>query len=149
MLIVYDLDGTLIDSSHRYRNKPCGSIDLEYWFANATPENIAKDKLKPLVNKFRRHAMESSADVIICTARTMSDADYDFLEEHGLHIVPCLSREPGDNRSDADIKEELIDAYLDLFHHKCIDDTRVIVYEDNLSVIDRLRSRGAICSLEI
>lgn len=145
MLVVYDLDGTLIDSSHRYRNLPNGSIDLDYWFANATPENIAKDSLKPLIDKFRRHAY--TVDTVICTARTMTEADHEFLRANNMHIVPVLHRQPGCQKSDADLKEELIDDYLGQ-QLTCIEDTRVIVFEDNLTVIERLRGRGALCSLE-
>lgn len=68
MKVIFDLDGTVIDTSHRYRNGPDGHIDLEYWFENSTPEMIALDKLLPLADVMRRYYDEGHT-VIICTAR--------------------------------------------------------------------------------
>ena len=43
MLYIYDLDGTVIDSSHRL-----GNGSLADWHANNTPDNIAADGVLPL-----------------------------------------------------------------------------------------------------
>ena len=37
---IYDLDGTIIDSSHRIQLKEDGSLDLEHWKANNITINI-------------------------------------------------------------------------------------------------------------
>lgn len=146
-LIVYDLDGTLIDSSHRQRYRR-GKLDLKHWFKNATPENIAKDTVKPLINKFHRHVMEGH-HVVICTSRIMTKADYDFLERHNLHLVPCLSRNPENpGQPDGEMKEELLDGYLEIYFDSCLDNERVVMYEDSLSVIEHMRGRGVLCSIE-
>ena len=39
---IYDLDGTLLDSSHRYRAVG-GKIDLAHWRENDTPAMVMKD----------------------------------------------------------------------------------------------------------
>ena len=37
---IWDLDGTVIDSSHRYSTLPNGDIDLPRWIADNTKANI-------------------------------------------------------------------------------------------------------------
>ena len=45
---IYDLDGTIIDSSHRARHDENGKLDLDHWKRNNTKENIFKDDLLPM-----------------------------------------------------------------------------------------------------
>ena len=45
---IWDLDGTVIDSSHRYSTLPNGDIDLPRWIADNTKANIERDSLLPL-----------------------------------------------------------------------------------------------------
>ena len=47
-VIVFDLDHTLIDSSHRQIYKPDGSLDLDEWRRLSTWDNIKNDSLLPL-----------------------------------------------------------------------------------------------------
>lgn len=76
---VYDLDGVLVDTSHRYRNKPDGTIDLEYWFKMRTEKNIAKDKLLPLAQQYVNDCLNPEIYVIICTARLYHVWDIAFI----------------------------------------------------------------------
>ena len=48
---IFDLDGTIIDSSHRQATLPDGTLNLAHWFENATPEKIFEDKVLPLARK--------------------------------------------------------------------------------------------------
>ena len=72
---VYDLDGVLVDTSHRYRNLPNGSIDAEYWVANHTEEKIKKDKLLPLAKQYLSDCLNPEIYTIICTGRAMDSTD--------------------------------------------------------------------------
>ena len=78
---IYDLDGTVINSDHRYRNLPNGSIDLQYWIKMATPENVAKDTLLPLADQYKRDILDPSVYVVVATARVMRPEDTQFLTE--------------------------------------------------------------------
>ena len=51
--ILYDLDGTIIDSSQRIKFKEDGSLDLEHWRENSTKENIFQDRLLPLYTQLQ------------------------------------------------------------------------------------------------
>ena len=67
---IFDLDGTVIDSSHRKATLPDGSLDLDHWIENCTPEKIAGDSLLPLAGYMRQ--VYPHHEVLICTARVMS-----------------------------------------------------------------------------
>lgn len=114
---IFDLDHTIIDSSHRQLTKADGSLDLAHWIENNTPEKIAADSLLPLADLMRDRIHDSgspfelSCDVIICTARVMGEHDYQFLKDHGLFVPVILSRPMGDNSPDWMLKEKLLRAY--------------------------------------
>ena len=76
---VYDLDGVLVDTSHRYRNKPNGAIDLAYWFENRTAEKIALDKLLPLAKQYISDCLNPKIYTVICTSRMYHALDIEFI----------------------------------------------------------------------
>ena len=43
ILVIWDLDGTLIDASHRVRFDEKGNFDLEYWVSHSVPSEIDAD----------------------------------------------------------------------------------------------------------
>ena len=47
-ICIYDLDGTIIDSSHRIKLQENGSLDLEHWKQNSTKEMIFQDNFIPV-----------------------------------------------------------------------------------------------------
>lgn len=111
-MIIFDLDHTVIDSSHRQSTLPCGSLDLAHWIENNTPEKIAKDSLLPLATHWK--GLRAKGETIgVCTARVLQDADYQFLADNGLDCDFILSREMGDNSGDGILKEKLLRQYAD------------------------------------
>jgi len=91
MVVAWDLDGTLIDSSHRISFKEDGSFDLDYWIENCTHEQIMKDKLLPLADIYFEYKNTGFTQICV-TARNMSDADFEFLKKHGLEFDIILHR---------------------------------------------------------
>lgn len=77
---VYDVDGTLVDSSHRYRNLPCGNIDLDYW--NNNLHRTTEDRLLPLAKQYKQDIADPETYVIICTLRPPRMLDLQFIREH-------------------------------------------------------------------
>lgn len=100
MITGFDLDYTVINSAHRCRYNPDGSLDLDYWRANCTREKIFQDTLLPLANTWRKLQLRYDSRIIVCTARVMGQADIDFLAHHGLRYDVLLSRKEGDNTPD-------------------------------------------------
>ena len=77
MIYIFDLDHTVIDSSHRQLTRADGSLDLDHWIENCTREKIYQDKLLPLA-RLMRSAYSQGHQVIVCTARVLSVWDHAF-----------------------------------------------------------------------
>ncbi len=129
---IFDLDCTLIDSSHRINStgRVEDGFDLNYWIDNATPENIMKDKLLPLVDLLLEFRKTNFTNIAV-TAREMSKGDYDFLAKHNLHFDMILHR---DNSKELDhvLKDKKLDELFkttDLKPFLAIDDK-----EENLEI---------------
>ena len=128
---IYDVDGVLLDSSHRYRNKPCGNIDLDYWFANLHLRD--DDKPLPMLKKFRRDCEASHIYVIVLTARAYSREDYDSLVAK-LGAMPnrIIMRPAGNMEADWKLKRRYLQRIVNLkqFRH-----LPRFLWEDNLQNI--------------
>jgi len=144
-VVIFDLDGTVIDSSHRHLSKPDGSIDLDHWRENCTPEKIFADRLLPLATAMRR-IYKNGHHVVICTARVMGQADYDFLVNNNLPYHGILSRDgETDTRRDADLKLDKLNKYLFDMGYGSIREANCVMFDDNLSVIDAMVKQGVTC----
>ena len=100
MKVIFDLDHTVIDSSHRQLTKPDGSLDIEHWIENSTREKIFADTLLPLAETMKWYYNSRKVEVIICTARMATQHDLDFLAAHGLHYDFIVYRDAGDMRGE-------------------------------------------------
>ena len=68
---IFDMDGTIVDSTHRYRTMPCGTkIDLEYWRANEY--RAMEDKLLPLADYYKECLANPNVYVILANARVLN-----------------------------------------------------------------------------
>ena len=96
---IFDLDGTIIDSSHRQATLPDGTLNLEHWFENATAEKIFDDTVLPLATQVRKR-QKAGDYVMVCTARNMQDADFEFLQNEGICPDKIISRPSGNTEAD-------------------------------------------------
>lgn len=143
-IVIFDLDGTVIDSSHRHVSKPDGSVDLEHWRENSTAEKIAADSLLPLARSMRRiHA--AGRHVIISTARVMSEHDIAYLEANNLPYHALLSRAEGDCRPDADMKLDMVTSYVQAQGYKNLTAANCVMFDDNLKVLAKMAQHGVVC----
>jgi len=139
---IFDLDHTVIDSSHRQITKADGSLDLDNWIANCTQEKIMADKLLPLAQHWRTFQAAGN-EIVVCTARVMGIWDHVFLTYHGLRADAILSRPLGCADADADLKENLLRDYARTTGRSWARFSRnAAMYDDNLSVLLRLESIG-------
>jgi len=145
MHFFFDLDHTVIDSSHRQITRPDGSLDLAAWVRNNTKANIMADTLLPLAAQWRRLA-KKNVTIVICTARVMGEHDYEYLRRHGLRWDACLSRPVGDSTPDAELKERMIRRYAQArpmsWARFC---ATSVFYDDNknvLAMLDRIGIRA-------
>ena len=139
---IFDLDHTIIYSSHRQSYLPDGSLDLVHWRENSTAEKVAQDTLLPLA-RVMASAHNVNIRIIVCTARVMASADYYFLQQHGLFADYILSRPEGDTSGDAQLKIRLLN---DFVQSQGISWKRFIqgavMFDDNQTVIKALKSIG-------
>ena len=127
-IFIFDLDDTVIDSSHRATLKSDAiELDLDAWRRDSTYENIMKDSLLPLANFMRECIANPNTYVWVCTARNMAQADHDFLSIHGLTPNLVLSRQLEDNRADDILKYKMMNRLLKL---KPFRDCETIFFDD-------------------
>lgn len=142
--IIFDLDGTVIDSRHRQLTDANGSLDLAHWRENCTAAKIAGDTLLPLARVMRVYYAEGH-NIIVCTARFVSEHDINYLSANGLHHHHLISRALDDNRGDADYKRERLNEFARAQGFTCIGDMNAICFDDNVSVIQELQRNKVIC----
>ena len=136
-IVIFDLDGTTIDSSHRHATLADGTLNLAKWIENSTPEKIFQDSVLPLghlVSKIGKRAY-----TMICTARVLSQADYEFLMENGICVDKIISRPLGNNTPDGELKKRQLNSFLSLKQFK---NKNVIMFDDADSVRSTLRKIG-------
>jgi len=133
---VYDLDGVLVDSSHRYRNTAQGTIDLQHWLANRTAENIARDTLLPHSENYHHDIVNPHTYVIVCTSRSMSLDDTDFIVNRLGAPDRIIMRPIGNVENDAILKRRQLQR---IFNLKQFAKLPRILWEDNPLNIDALR----------
>lgn len=142
MNYIFDLDHTVIDSSHRQLTRADGTLDLDNWIANCTREKIMQDKLLPLA-RLMRSAYNQGHHVIICTARVLSAHDHGFLAYHNLRADYILSRGHSDQRGDAEMKRDLLINYFSAKNIPLARWTRnAVFYDDNQAVLAMAQDLG-------
>jgi beta-phosphoglucomutase-like phosphatase (HAD superfamily) len=142
-LYIYDLDGTVIDSSHRRRFNTNGDLRLSYWKSHNTRKDIFGDSLLPLAKHMKKKMIGNI--VLVCTARNISQDDLDFLENNGLRYDHIISRPKGVNTADHILKYYQLKKFLKDNPH--LQDRRKIMYDDsmeNLQEISKLKIEGRL-----
>lgn len=136
---IYDLDGTIIDSSHRakYVN---GVLDLEHWKANNTKENIFADSLLPLYWQLV-HDYKMGDIIILCTARELNKHDWEYIHSMGIYYDYVKSRPVGETMTDWKLKRNLLNPFFNL---KPFQKLQKYFYDDNESNLAQLSDMGAI-----
>ena len=140
-ITIFDLDHTVIDSSHRQLTRADGSLDLEHWIENCTPQKVAADSLLPLANEMRARYAKGER-IVICTARVMSRADYRFLFVNNLPFDYVLSRPRGCRTPDAELKHSQLTR---LFKRVNVQPRHVEMFDDNDSVLAVMSKVGVKC----
>lgn len=137
LVIAWDLDGTLIDSSHRCSFDSDNKFDLKYWLDHCTSEFISKDKILPLYEVFQEFSKTGFTQICV-TARILGEDDYAYFKKHNLKFDMILHRE---NSQDLDsiLKSKKLKDFFELNNYvpfMAYDDK-----EDNLKVFDNFGFR--------
>ena len=138
---VYDMDGTIVCSLHRYRTIEGNRIDLEYWRDNQY--KAMDDNLLPLAEQYKMDLLDENCYVIIATARVMGPADYEFVDKILGKPDYLISRGECDIRSGGQLKIKGLQKFFNLKNFR---DAEITFYEDNIqylkAVCDKFNIRG-------
>jgi hypothetical protein len=144
-IAIYDMDGTIVDSSHRYRTVQDTAgitrIDLQYWRDNEY--RALEDSLLPLSEQYRQDLRCEDTYVIVATARVMNSPDWQFVRETLGMPDYFISRGAGDMRSGGLLKVLGLQKFFNLKNFR---DADAVFYEDNIqylkTVCDHFNIRG-------
>lgn len=128
-LAIYDMDGTIVCSMHRYRAVD-GKIDLAYWRENS--HKAMQDSLLPLAAQYKADLLDPNCYVIIATARVMGEADYEFVNTVLGKPNYLISRKDGDTISGGKLK---INGLQKFFNLKNFKNAVAVFYEDNATYL--------------
>lgn len=141
---IYDMDGTLVDSTHRYRTiiDPSGErIDLQHWRENE--HRAYDDQLLPLAAQYREDLADSETYTIIATARVMNEPDWRFLKDKLGEPDYIISRPKDSTVSGKVLKCNGLARFFNLLNFR---EAEFVFYEDNIqylkAVCDRFQIRG-------
>ena len=138
-IYIFDLDGTIIDSSHRATHDINGNIDLNGWKEKSTKDYIFQDSLLPLYAKLQQ-VYKNGDMVILCTARELGKWDLEFIHFHNIYYDKIISRPKGNQTADHLLKKAQCRYLFNLPQYR---NQLKIFYDDNPSNLSSIGSLGA------
>ena len=136
---IYDLDGTIINSSHRIKLREDGSLDLNHWKNNSTKDMIFQDTLLPLYETLRWDYINGNY-VVICTARELGKWDMEYIHSMGIYYDKIISRPKGNITIDHVLKARQLKYFWQL---KPFQKLHKIFYDDNLNNLQAIDKLGS------
>ena len=134
--VLFDIDGTLADLSHRLHHIKRQPIDWNAFFA-ACGEDALIEPIRDLALLFEAQGYK----IILVSGRSdiAREATVDWLDKHGVPCHGLHMRRDGDHRQDFLVKSEILDGLLAADH-----DIRFVI-DDRPSVVAMWRERGLTC----
>lgn len=148
-IAIYDMDGTIVDSTHRYRtiidHNGIERIDLQYWRDNEY--RAMDDTLLPLAKQYQRDIIDPDCYTIIATARIIRAPDIQFIQNIlGMPKYIISRMGDSDTRSGKILKILGLQKFFNLRQFK---PENAVFYEDNMEylkgVCDHFGIRGVYC----
>ena len=99
-----------------------------------------RDKLMPLAFQIRKRQKKGDF-TIVCTARNMQDADFEFLQDNGICPHKIISRPSGNMEADGELKRKQLNSFLSL---KQFAKASKVIFDDAASVRSSLRKIGIV-----
>lgn len=138
--VIFDIDGTLANSSHRAHLQPGPFAELdgsEPWttYLNACGDDSVYAEIAALAR-----CLATQYPIIICTCRSENQRTVTaaWLSEHKIPYSTMMMSRPGDLRPDPEIKEEMLDEIRMVFNP-------LFSVEDRLSNARMYRRNGVRC----
>ena len=137
-ICIYDLDGTIIDSSHRATHDENGNIDLSDWKAKSTKEMIFKDDLLPMYWQLVADYKKGNI-IVICTAREFGKWDLEYIHSMGIYYDYIISRPIGLNTIDHVLKKNQLRHFWNLKQFKNL---TKLFFDDNWDNLESVKELG-------
>lgn len=133
--IIFDIDGTLADLTHRLHHIKNGSRNWDSFFADA-----GKDAPIEQICQLNR-VLAGHYNIIVVSGRTDSirDITEKWLQDNSIRYDDLHMRKHGDYRQDFIIKSEILDHIIEQGNEI------EFVIDDRPSVVAMWRERGIIC----
>ena len=143
---IFDLDGVLLDASHRQNCNPDGSLNLAKYIEDATYNNVMQDKALPLLQLV--HDLNTMGiEYHIATARPLCQGTQDKLSELKVNYKVAIhrgDRESNDTRKDYALK---VQGILDNWEQE--EYQQMMLIDDNLDNLRHVKGLGlATCQIE-
>lgn len=134
--VIFDIDGTLADLSHRLHHIQRHPVNWDAFFAE-----VGNDAVIEPVRELAQALHGAGYQVILVSGRTdkVRDLTIGWLEAHAIPFDALHMRREGDYRQDFIVKSELLDVVLaEGYEILC-------VVDDRPSVVAMWRDRGLTC----
>ena len=152
--IVFDLDGTLADITHRLHFIKDGNHDWDGFFAACVddapiPEMVALFQVLERTNLMLQRSPNVKAiygpdeiSLIIVSGRSdkVIDQTREWLVKHDIYTDDLYMREEGDHRPDYQVKQEICDHLKETGHEI------LLAFDDHQQVVDMWRANGVRCA---
>lgn len=136
-IVLFDLDGCIIDATHRQAVKKDGSLDLEKYKANSTQKQIAKDSSLPLLAAMQQ-LQKLGKPINIATARPFCTHTQKWLADRGISPSVVIAREGNhDKRKDHELKKTGIIANFPRAYF-----SKLLLVDDNVNNINMAKDLG-------
>ena len=133
-VVVFDIDGTIADNSHRQHHLMGENKDWKSYNATMADDTVNMDIAKLLLT------LAMSNDIILCTGReeVYRDVTWEWLRKKDLarYIANMYMRPEKDYRSDATVKVELL-RQIEMAYG-----TPWLWFDDRNQVVDAIRAEG-------
>lgn len=143
-LIIWDLDDTLLDPSHRTHfldHKPARWDDF---FNACDGDSFIEPMLAVLLDLHAHSACSDDTHIVFLTGRSnvlqVADKTRATLRQHGLDTHPLVLRRKGDFRKSGDFKRTWIESHLKKYAYD-----HVTIIDDDIHVIEQCAGVARTC----
>lgn len=135
--VIFDIDGTLADNSHRQHLAPPQGSSWDDFFA----EMINDFPNQPILDLYSTLRNSKKYSVVIVSGRPDNylKQTEDWLLKYGLEYDLLFMRKAGDRRPDYDVKKEILDDLLSKGHEINF------VVDDRKETVRMWRDNGITC----
>jgi hypothetical protein len=133
-IVIFDIDGTLADISHRRHHVEKKPKDWDAFF-----HGMSQDKAVHAIVRLCNILYASGLKIILCSGRSEEHRveTVQWLAENGVNYHELILRRDGDRRSDVVVKLEMLAG---------LDRSKILfVVEDRSGVVEMWRSEGLVC----